>query len=638
MAGAGDQKRRTGAAATTVARLALCAFAFAFAACGAPVGVRRMDPIAVQRALTRSAVSSDALSQETENVLFQRDLTDRWADDPKGAIAALHEIVASGRGGRDDLSALAEISFEYAEQTDDHAYHRSSAVYAWMFLFPEDGQPLDPLDPRSRLAADIYNLGLARGFTNGPNGDFVPQEGSYEVPFGHLDVYFDPSVLVFGRRRLTRFVPMAELGVTGLETRYRWSGIGAPLAASTEPIDKKRGYDDFIQPWIKVPLTAVLRMDDVETQLPTGRVAAKLTLERAVAHASTEVNGKRVPLETESTAAWAYMLSESPVWQRELGGFLQRISGIEKGTQLASLGAYRPGRIPVVFVHGTASSPGRWAEMINELANDPRIGPRVQAWLFMYDTGNPIVYSGMLLRNSLNDAVKRLDPQGKDPALRDMVVIGHSQGGLLTKMTAIDSGNRFWDLASTRPLDELEVSEDERKLLQGLAFVKPVPDVKRLIFLSTPHRGSYIAGNWLAHQAARLIVLPANILKIGTDVVTRNRSKLRPEFTGVNTSVYGMTPGSPFIKTLSQIPIQPGVKAHSIIAVKDPDVPLEKADDGVVEYSSAHIDGVESELVVVSGHSCQSNPVAIEEVKRILLEHIAEYDAAQAANASPPSP
>jgi hypothetical protein len=88
-------------------------------------------------------------------------------------------------------------------------------------------------------------------------------------------------------------------------------------------------------------------------------------------------------------------------------------------------------------------------------------------------------------------------------------------------------------------------------------------------------------------------------------------------------------------QTLVGIPLAPGVKGHSIIAVTDPDVPRDQATDGVVAYSSAHIDGVESELVVVSGHSCQDNPHTIEEVRRILLEHIAEFDAAQGA-ARPP--
>jgi hypothetical protein len=162
-----------------------------------------------------------------------------------------------------------------------------------------------------------------------------------------------------------------------------------------------------------------------------------------------------------------------------------------------------------------------------------------------------------------------------------------------------------------------------------MAFVEPVPSVKRLIFLATPQRGSYIAGSWIAHQAARLIVLPANVTRLGTNLLTRNKDKVNVGF-GIGTSVMGMTPGQPFIEALAATPIAPGVKAHSIIAVTDMDAPRDEADDGVVEYSSAHIDGVESEFVVLSGHSSQDNPHTIQEVRRILLEHIAEYDAAQA--------
>jgi hypothetical protein len=103
----------------------------------------------------------------------------------------------------------------------------------------------------------------------------------------------------------------------------------------------------------------------------------------------------------------------------------------------------------------------------------------------------------------------------------------------------------------------------------------------------------------------------------------------------MGTSVVGMTPGQPFIETLASIPIVPGVKANSIIAVTDPDVPRDQASDGVVEYSSAHIEGVESEFVVVSGHSCQDNPHTIQEVRRILLEHIKEFDEQQGKATSP---
>jgi hypothetical protein len=53
------------------------------------------------------------------------------------------------------------------------------------------------------------------------------------------------------------------------------------------------------------------------------------------------------------------------------------------------------------------------------------------------------------------------------------------------------------------------------------------------------------------------------------------------------------------------------------------DGPKEEGNDGVVAYTSAHIDEVVSELVVRSSHSVQGNPQAIEEIRRILLEHAA---------------
>jgi len=603
------------------------------AACGTPVGVKRMDPTTVHRDLTRSILSSDTLSAPTRNALFLNDLQGRWQDDPRGAIAALHaRVVAQGKPRRDDVFALAELSFAYAEQANDPAYHRAAVVYAWFFLFATDQEaPVVPFDSRTRVAADLYNRGLARGFAAGSEGNFAPREGRYQVPFGDLDVYFDTSQLERGQRRLTTFVPVSELEVEGLSARYRSPGIGAPLAASTVPIDPATTYDDFVQPWAKVPVTALLRIDDVQEQLRTGRVAGILTLEFGFLSRTVDVGGKQVPLETEPTAALAYTLADSPVWQREIGGFLQRAGAIETGTQLASLQPYRFGRIPIVLVHGTASSPGRWAEMMNNLGNDPRIGPRVQGWLFTYDTGNPIPYSAMLLRESLEAAIARLDPDGKDPALRDMVVIGHSQGGLLAKMTAIDSGDRFWRLISNDSFDSLELDPEDREVLRKSVFMQPVPNVKRVIYLSTPQHGSYIAGNWIAHQLARLISLPTTVTRMSTDLVTKNPARLSAQFTGIGTSIRGMTPGSAFIETLASIPTLPDVKTHSIIAVTDPDEPREDATDGVVAYKSAHIDGVESELVVTSGHSCQDNPHTIEEVRRILIEHIAEFDASQAA-------
>ena len=179
-------------------------------------------------------------------------------------------------------------------------------------------------------------------------------------------------------------------------------------------------------------MTVFLRLDHVREGLATGQLQGALELYSMDSASQIEVEGRPVPLEFEPSAALAYTLDHAPVWDSEIGAFL-RGSFLEGGGALYTLTPYRPGRVPVVLVHGTASSPARWADLVNELEADPRIAPRVQLWFFTYNTGLPILYSGGLLRETLTKTVAELDPQGTDPAMRHMVLIGHSQGGLLAK-------------------------------------------------------------------------------------------------------------------------------------------------------------------------------------------------------------
>src|SRR5208337_1376771 len=123
---------------------------------------------------------------------------------------------------------------------------------------------------------------------------------------------------------------------------------------------------------------------------------------------------------------------------------------------------YEPGLVPVVFVHGTFSSPVWWAEMANALLADPVLGKRCQFWYFIYNSGNPTVYSAVRLREALTAKLKELDPDNRDPALQQMVVIGHSQGGLLAKLTATDTGDKLWHAINTNRLEALDLSPEQQ--------------------------------------------------------------------------------------------------------------------------------------------------------------------------------
>jgi hypothetical protein len=228
-----------------------------------------------------------------------------------------------------------------------------------------------------------------------------------------------------------------------------------------------------------------------------------------------------------------------------------------------------------------------------------------------------------VLRHALENAVKSLGGVQADPALGEMVVIGHSQGGLLTKLISIDSGTKIWDAISSKPVDELNLKPETKSLLKESLFVQHLPFVRTVIFIATPHGGSYQASLTIVGLFARLVTLPLSITAAAADVLTNagNALKLNHDRRAFN-SINGMSPGNPGIEAVRRIPVAPGIHAHSIIPSLQ-DGPLVKRDDGVVKYKSAHIDGVESELVIEhQGHSTQSNPLAVREVHRILLDRL----------------
>ncbi|MDR4461674.1 MAG: hypothetical protein MRJ67_14345 [Nitrospirales bacterium] len=593
------------------------------AGCQSPVGVTRVDSETVRHQLTKNVISSGETSAYTDNVLRVTDLTEAYFDDPREALNALHRVFLTEEQRKAPLAfALAELSFLYAHKTNQPSYYLAAALYAYLYLFPDHESNLfNPFDPRGRIAADLYNRSLTSGFISKDRSVVNVQAGTYGLPFGTLQVELPENRLQWENRKLTNFIPVAELEVRGLHNRYRQAGIGVPLAADQIPLGQEEGLQIAKG---KMPVTAFMRLSNLMEQLKTGTIQGDWEVYNAYDQKTVSIQGKDVPLEIEFTSSLAASLADSQVWARELKGFFMGDSLANESGELIALEPYRPGRIPVVFVHGTASGSGRWADMTNDLIVDPSIRNQFQFWYFTYDTGNPILYSAALLRETLQRTVNDLERKYQDPALQAMVVIGHSQGGLLTRLTAVNTGNTFWDEVSHQPLEDMKVSDQTRELLQRMLFITPLPTVKRLIFIATPHHGSYVAGSWGAHQLAKFVKLPGRLMSGLTDLMALNLDTLKLDIQGMNVgSVSAMEPGSPLAKGLARTSLAPGVSGHSIIAVEG-EGPLEDGNDGVVAYTSAHLEGMESEVVVRSGHSCQSNTHTIQEVRRILLLHANE--------------
>ena len=593
--------------------------------CATPVGVSRLSEQAVQRQLNANVLSTGELSAYSRQILERTALSRRFQSEPEVVIAELN----SGLGKPDErerLFALSELCFKYAGESGSRSYYMASAAYAYAFLFPPNrANAPGEYDPRLQMAVDLYNRGIALGLAtkDGKKVDLSARQLS--LPFGSLALSANPNGYNYAGYHLTNFVSLADMKVRGLRNTYRVAGIGAALSAKVEP-SPGNPASRWILPSAKVPMTAFVRFDDPRLAMSDGRLRGMVELYDEDWTEKIQVGAYSVPLESDPSAALAYRLEGSPVWDFELAGF-SRGDFPFLGTSIASdmsglfmLHPYHPNMIPVVLVHGTASSPARWAEMGNELLGDPAIASRYQLWFFVYNSGNPIALSAMRLRESLQAVRKDVDSQGKDPALNDMVVIGHSQGGLMAKMTVVDSGNRFWDNVTKVPIEQAQLDHDTRDLLARAMFVKPLPFVKEVIFIATPHRGSFLASNPLVKFGNKFINLPGSLAKSAVQIAKlREPSMLETPFT-IPTALDNMDASNPFLKTLAALPIAKGVRAHSIIAVKGTG-PVEEGNDGVVEYKSAHIEGVESELVVRSGHSTQATAETIEEVRRILYEH-----------------
>jgi hypothetical protein len=599
----------------------LVVLGLSLAACASPVQAIRVDPKVVLGDLGRSAITTGEPSLPTRNVLFELGLFDTFDEHPDAALTEMHRAMVASGGDPDLLFALAELSFLHGQSLGERNYQLAAAVYAYAFLFPEGaGAAPGRFDLRVRLAAELYNWGLVAWFMSEDGVEVNLRGGTFVLPFGSIEVAFDPASQRAGDRELYRLIPAAELHVEGLAMRYRWPGLGAPLAASNRLIDAAKPGRDMVAPRLQVPLTALLRIPSARRALAEAQpLTGTLEIHLAWDAESVSIGGEQVPLENEPSAALALSFTGVPVFELETFGLLGRLSAqMRDRPPLISVTPYRAGLIPVVFVHGTGSSVVRWAEMYNRLAADPEIRSRFQFWFFQYDSGAPIALSSMHLREALSTAVARLDPEGKDSALRQMILIGHSQGGLLVKMQVVSTGDQLWNAISTKPLDELELSAQSRDLLHRGLFLEPLPTVARAIFICTPHRGSFVAGRRiLANLTRSLLALPFTLTGLQGDI-RRNAGALKVGF--IPSAVDNMSPGHPFILGLQAIPVAPSVKVNSIIAVEG-DGPLEQGDDGVVKYSAAHIEPVESEVVVKSGHSVQGNPRAIEEVRRILRLH-----------------
>lgn len=572
-------------------------------------------------------------------------------------LPACREALDSTTGLRDEqrLSTLAELWLKEAQdggkvmaaeaRTDAYL---ESARYAYAYLFLTTRTPSQrALEDRQTQVRDYYNFSVQqalvevfdryRGRPPSPEdtqGNFRLKTGRWTIGGRMTDVR-----LADDRLLPKELIPAASLSFGGLRNQYRRDGLGAELVAVTAKRVVSKGSDEI--PWSETPfpaITAVARFpgETLEQVLSTYQV--EVIGYDPYRQDSVDMAGVQAPLAANFTSGYGLWLARSGFARQSLLTLVGRGEVLER-PHVYLLQPFDPDRRIVVMLHGLASSPEAWINVANELMGDEELRRRFQVWQFYYPTNMPIAYNHHAIRQTLDEALRHFDPQGSAAASRDMVVIGHSMGGVIARlMVSSSQGDGLWnELLAGRTFDDRRMQR-LRARIGPLMHFEPLAPVERAIFIAAPHRGTEVAGGRLGRFVARLVRLPLTVLEGFTDVLDDlahgEGAQTGADMPRLPNSIDNLDRSDPFVQAAAKLPISPCVRYHSIIGHPDPAIPLLQSDDGLVPYWSAHLDGAASEKIIRSAHSVQGTAPAITEMRRILHEDIRSCATAPAATAA----
>jgi pimeloyl-ACP methyl ester carboxylesterase len=463
--------------------------------------------------------------------------------------------------------------------------------------------------PKNESARSIYNYSVARVVQDVDRTDLEPwrhpiavstNQGGYTLVSPRpVDAEHDPS-------RYDLF-PTDTLKIGGkfFKTYSTARGVGAPIAV-VERAESPHFRQQYKLRRVYAPITAIVRFSGRQAHL---EFIDPLNMQRIT------LNKQVFPLAADFDAPTALLIArERP---ERLG--LSRVmnpGAYAETTMLCRLQQFDPARTPVIFVHGLQETGASWAPMIDSLRDDPWIREHYQFWFFSYPSGYPYPYAATLFRRDL-DGIERAFPKHKR-----IVLIGHSMGGLICRLMITDARDKIWRDFFATPPAKTPLASNTRKLLEEALVFNHRQDVQRVIFISTPHRGSELASNWIGRIGAALVRTP----RFFTSVYAATKPLLvadpaaRP-LNRMPNSVDTLQPNDRFVEAVNKLPISPGIPYHSIMGDRGRgDTP--NSSDGVVPYWSSHLPGAQSELIVNSDHGAQYNPQAIQEVERILKKNL----------------
>jgi pimeloyl-ACP methyl ester carboxylesterase len=406
---------------------------------------------------------------------------------------------------------------------------------------------------------------------------------------------------------------------------YR-AGVGVPVVLVRVQRTGSHVEERFLTERPAFSATAVLRVHPT-TGVPSGPRDSQATLELYNPHeiSAIEYGGRRAPLAADFSAPLAYRaVHESP---RGFATAWFRDPTAARGDQgLFFLEPYQPGKIPIVLVHGLLSSPSTWTDLANDLRATPGFDDHFQIWAFRYATGESFLRTAADLRRALYEAVETVDPHGADASLSSIVLVGHSMGGIVSKLQVVESRDVLWRTVAARPLAQIVADEPTRRELAEVLFFEPHPNVRRVVFLAVPHGGSSFAARPVGRVASVLARPDPQRAELHARLIAANPGVFAPEFERrLPTSIDMLEPKNPILQAIRHLPLAEHVAAHSVIGTGGAFTLIEPG-DGVVPAASAMHGQTQSAMFVRTNHErVHRDEQTVQHVREILMRHLAEF-------------
>lgn len=538
-----------------------------------------------------------------------------------------------------------EEKLKYEQCLDEELDALDKSIrYSYAYLFKTSRLPQDRIfDNRQVQIRDFYNQALTQLVDT-----YSIKNPSHTIPpviqIGKSTYSIDSqSYEKLQDKKLEKFTSSYNMNFSGLRVINRRDGFGSDFVAvlsSTNSIKSKNkyildplsyDYPNGINPNIHTarylsstliaqPKNSIATFSDV---LNSPDFEIKIYDPYSVE--KVNIAGTEYSLAANFSAPYGLWLSENNLGA---AAYLTLFNYNQHLTMphLYMLEPYNPNKKVIVLVHGLASSPQAWIALTNDIMGDPLLREHFQVWQVFYSTNMPILESRFQIYALLKQTFGSLNPQ--DKASQNAVLIGHSMGGIISRLLVSDADISEEALPMMSSHEQARMRE--HPVIGERLKMEPIPNFDRVIFLASPHRGTSYADRWFTLTARKIIRLPSTFLTTLADTLTSDDKDLKEFVEILNTYTLQNGPSdlsnkSEFIQLTANILPKDGLAFHSIMGNNTKSSDLNMITDGIVPYKSAHLNGAVSEKIFKGGHSIQENPATVLELRHLLRQHLVEH-------------